>query len=65
MQKRSEGYLAYFLRLRRYKEAGERLWRVSLEDPKSREVHHFANLDEAFAFLRARMKPKGVNEDVA
>lgn len=61
MQKSDDGYLAYFLRLRRYQVADERRWRVSLEDPRSREVHRFANLDEAVAYLRGRMRAPEVN----
>ena len=54
MTKEQPEYLSYLLRLRRVS-GQEVIWRASLEDPHTGELHNFASLEEAFDFLRGRM----------
>ncbi len=44
-------YLAYLLRLWQINEAGELVWRASLEDTHTSERHGFASVDALIAFL--------------
>jgi hypothetical protein len=62
MTKGRPDYLSYLLRLRRVSGqegsppgADQAVWRVSLEDPHTGELHNFASLEEAVDFLRAQM----------
>ncbi len=45
-------YYAYLLRIWQPENQVGDEWFASLEDPKSREVIYFKNLDQLFAFLR-------------
>ena len=54
MTKEQPDYLSYLLRLRRVS-GGEAVWRASLEDPHTGDLHNFASLEEAVDFLRAHM----------
>ena len=67
MMKQQPDYLSYLLRLWRVSDAEESrpprrkaTWRVSLEDPHTRERQGFAGLDELFEFLRRQI---GTNRD--
>jgi hypothetical protein len=67
MMKKQPDYLSYLLRLWRVSGDEESLpplqkatWRVSLEDPHTRERQGFASLDELFEFLRNQI---GANRD--
>ena len=62
MTKGRPDYLSYLLRLRRVSgQRGSRtgakraVWRASLEDPHTGELHNFASLEEVFDFLRVQM----------
>ena len=54
MTKKQPDYLSYLLRLRRMGDQ-ETIWRASLEDPHTGELHNFASLEEAVDFVRAHM----------
>jgi len=55
-------YQAYLLRLWRVREARD-VWRVSLEDPHTRELRGFGSLEEAFRFLNALVElPSATDE---
>ena len=43
-------YQAYLLRLQRYPERAD--WQTTLENVHTREVQHFASLDEALRYLK-------------
>jgi hypothetical protein len=45
-------YLSYLLRLWSVEDSGERIWRASLESPRSGQRTGFASLDDLFDFLR-------------
>jgi hypothetical protein len=53
MTKEQADYLSYLLRLRRVS-GQEAVWRASLEDPHTGDLHNFASLEEVFDFLRAQ-----------
>ena len=45
-------YYSYLMRIWQSENHVENEWFASLEDPKSREVIYFKNLDQMFAFIR-------------
>jgi hypothetical protein len=47
-------YAAYLLRLRRSDQAGQPIWRASLENAHDARRQDFANLEALIAFLRER-----------
>ena len=47
-------YAAYLLRLRRSDQAGQPIWRASLESTRNTRRLDFANLEALIAFLRDR-----------
>lgn len=49
-------YQAYLLRLRRVDNAGQPVWRFSLERPGSGEPRNFDRLVEVFDFLQQQMQ---------
>jgi hypothetical protein len=57
MTKDKPDYLSYLLRLRRVS-GQQAIWRASLEDPHTGELHNFASLEEAVDFLQAQMGVK-------
>jgi hypothetical protein len=48
-------YLSYLLRLWAVEDGGERIWRASLESPRSGQRTGFASLDDLFDFLRQEL----------
>jgi hypothetical protein len=48
-------YQSYLLRLWQTSNAGELVWRASLESPHTGQRHGFASLDALLAFLRQQM----------
>jgi hypothetical protein len=48
-------YQAYLLRMRRVDNAGQPLWRFSLESPSSGERRSFASLADVLDFLNAQL----------
>jgi len=59
MTKEQPEYLSYLLRLWRTEGVGQAaIWRASLEDPHTGELHNFAGLEEAVNFLQAQMGVK-------
>ena len=54
MSEEENDYAAYLLRLRRSDQAGQPIWRASLESPHDARRLDFANLEALIAFLRAR-----------
>lgn len=47
-------YFSYLLRIWQSENQVDDEWFASLEDPKSREVIYFKNMDEMFSFLREK-----------
>jgi len=54
MAKRRRDYLSYLLRVWRTGSEGNAVWRVSLENPFTRERWGFASLKDLFAFLQVQ-----------
>ena len=55
MKRKNESrYLAYMLRLWRVGDAGQPIWRASLESPHTGERHSFADLETLLRFLQER-----------
>jgi hypothetical protein len=57
--KRKTDYQSYLLRLRRVDNAGQPVWRFSLESPGSHERRVFGSLEELFAFLETQIMDVG------
>jgi hypothetical protein len=62
MTKEQLNYLSYLLRLYRVSGGGgsqpttdRAIWRISIENPRTRERKGFASLDDLFDFLRAQV----------
>lgn len=53
-RKKPEGYLSYLLRLWPTSDQGGKVWRASLEQPGSRHLQGFSNLQALFDFLLAQ-----------
>ena len=53
--KGSQEYMAYLLRLWPAQGQGKTIWRASLEDAQSGECRNFANLEDLFTYLQARI----------
>jgi hypothetical protein len=49
-------YQSYLLRLWQTSNAGELVWRASLESPHTGQRHGFANLDALLAYLRVEFR---------
>ena len=47
-------YFSYLMRLSRTQTADTPVWRVSLEEPLTAQVHRFDDLHSLFVFLLAR-----------
>lgn len=62
-----ERYLAYLLRIWQIKDAGQLVWRASLEDAHTGERQGFASLDALIAFLweqiRNSKREGGLDQD--
>jgi hypothetical protein len=58
-------YHAYLLRLRRVENAGQPVWRFSLERPGRVERHHFDQLIEVVAYLQQQMRRDELAADEA
>ncbi len=56
MEKVHPTYLSYLLRLRRVNEAGQPVWRISLEAPGGETYLQFENLPALFAYLAAQIR---------
>ncbi len=54
-------YRSYLLRL--WCSSDGKTLRAMVEEISSHETHHFADLEELFAFLRKQMKPDSREED--
>lgn len=54
-------YQAYLLRL--WRASGETAWRVSLEDPHTRQTYHFPSLKRAVAFVEQRLDHNSAGPD--
>lgn len=52
---------SYLLRLWRSSEG--KTWRAMLEEVGSHETHHFASLEELYAFLREQTRPESGKEE--
>ena len=57
VSKEGRGYMSYLIRLWQIKNAGELVWRASLESPSTGERVGFASLDELFGFLQRQTRP--------
>ena len=57
MSKDRRGYISYLIRLWQIRNAGELVWRASLESPSTGERVGFASLDELFGFLQRQTEP--------
>jgi hypothetical protein len=55
MEGEERRYLSYLLRLWQIKSGGELVWRVSLENPHTRERQGFASLEDLFDFLQEQI----------
>ncbi|HSM55614.1 MAG TPA: hypothetical protein VK879_05600 [Candidatus Sulfomarinibacteraceae bacterium] len=64
MRKRDEVYKSYLLRLRLHQRDDRLRWLISLEEPRSGQLHTFRSLKAAVDFLRRQMKAVEVNDDV-
>ena len=58
-------YHAYLLRLRRVENAGQPVWRFSLEQPGRGERQPFDRLSDVFDYLRQQMRRDDVATDEA
>jgi hypothetical protein len=58
-------YHAYLLRLRRVENAGQPVWRFSLEQPGRGERQQFDRLGDVFDYLRQQMRRDEVAPDEA
>ena len=58
-------YHAYLLRLRRVDNAGQPVWRFSLERPGQGERHNFDQLIDVLNFLQQQMQIDGAANDEA
>lgn len=56
-------YFSFLLRVWQPENEVNDGWYASLEDPKSREVVYFKNLDQMFAFLREIKTLEGLNSN--
>lgn len=56
MNKTQSSYLSYLLRLRRVDNAGQPIWRASLETPGSKTQIYFDNLEAVCAYLAKQMQ---------
>ena len=66
MSSQKEGhpdYLSYLLRLRYAHRGDGPVWRVSLEEPLTEQVHRFNDLHSLFAFLLARTEHAQSRQD--
>jgi hypothetical protein len=63
MSEEENDYAAYLLRLRRSDQAGQPIWRASLENPRDARRLDFANLDALIAFLRDRFGQAEQNDE--
>ena len=50
----SQNYLSYLMRLLRTQSGEIEVWRVSLEEPLTEQVHRFDDLHSLFTFLMAQ-----------
>ena len=57
VSKQWRGYISYLIRLWQIRNAGELVWRASLESPSTGERVGFASLDELFGFLQRQTGP--------
>jgi hypothetical protein len=57
MAEKGSRYYAYLLRLWQNGDE-EKVWRASLESPKTRERRGFASLEDLFGYLRACITPQ-------
>ena len=57
VSKERRGYISYLIRLWQIRNAGELVWRASLESPSTGERVGFASLDELFGFLQRQPGP--------
>jgi len=62
MNQPANPYQAYLLRLWHARETRD-VWRVSLEDARTRELRGFANLEELFEFLCKEVSGQEDDED--
>jgi len=53
-RKTDQDYESYLMRLLRTRSGEAEVWRVSLEEPLTEQVHRFEDLPSLFAFLLAR-----------
>ena len=51
-------YESYLLRLWQVRQGGRRVWRASLESTRTGARENFADVKQAFAFLRASLRGK-------
>jgi len=54
LRKTDQDYQSYLMRLLRTQSGEAEVWRVSLEDPLTEQMHRFDDLPSLFAFLLAR-----------
>ena len=57
VSKEWRGYISYLIRLWQIRNAGELVWRASLESPSTGERVGFSSLDELFGFLQRQTRP--------
>ena len=63
MSQEKPRYISYLLRLWQAGDAGNPVWRASLEDPHTRERKGFANLPALFAFLEAQTEETATHSE--
>ena len=57
-QGKQPDYLSYLIRVWRAPTDSGHMWRASLEEPHTQEVHGFKDLQSLFAFLLAQTGPQ-------
>ena len=65
MDKSSPTYHSYLLRLWRVDNAGQPVWRVSLEAPGSRAQLHFESLSALCVYLAQQLNPNEKEEGLS
>jgi hypothetical protein len=64
MTEEEQGYISYLLRLWQIKNGTKRVWRASLENPRTGQRRGFATPADCFAFLAKEMRDT-VQEEAA
>ena len=57
-------YIAYLLRLWQVKQAGELVWRASLENPHTGEQQGFADIESLFTHLRNQAQDQVEDKEI-